>query len=586
MAPEAGMSRRAGGTAEHRGEPGQVFGARDHRDDPRSQHDPLVQEQGPQLVREAHQRQQDGQELDGRFELAPDRWLNDGAGGGGHTPQAKDDELAPDDDEGDPRIGSMHVDQGDERARHQQLVRGGVQEGAQRGGRAPSPGQIAIQEVCGGCHEEDGGSCDEGPSVPSTGQRQRNDHRHQDDPEIRDGKEQADGWPSHARFTCFAQPWSAICGQLRGVQTIVSVGSGGSGVRSAGRGEGGEGAESGDAISAFVTGRTTMSQEAPDRNLALEVVRVTEAAALGAARWIGKGQKESADQAAVDAMRLMLDTVSMDGVVVIGEGEKDHAPMLYNGEAIGNGEPPHVDVAVDPLEGTRLTALGQPNAIAVVALSERGTMFFPGAALYMDKIACGPEAADAIDIDASPTENVTLVAEAKGVSPREISIVVLERDRHEDLIAELRAAGAKVLLIRDGDVAPAIAAAQSGTGVDLLMGIGGTPEGVIAAAAIKCSGAALEGKLWPRNDEERQALVGSGYDIDRVLTADDLVAGEDVFVAATGVTTGALLRGVQYTRGGAATDSIVMRSRSGTVRRIEARHALEKLSQISGLEYR
>ena len=328
------------------------------------------------------------------------------------------------------------------------------------------------------------------------------------------------------------------------------------------------------------------SAAAPDRNLALELVRVTEAAAMAAARWIGRGDKESADQAAVDAMRFMLDTVSMDGVVVIGEGEKDKAPMLFNGERVGSGTGPEVDVAVDPLEGTRLTALGQPNAIAVIALAERGTMFFPGAALYMDKIACGPEAADAIDIDASPTENVTLVAEAKGVSPREISIVVLERDRHEDLIAELRAAGAKVLLIRDGDVAPAIAAAQSGTGVDLLMGIGGTPEGVIAAAAIKCSGGALQGKLWPRNDEERQALVDGGYDIDRVLTTDDLVAGEDVFVAATGVTTGALLRGVQYTRGGAATDSIVMRSRSGTVRRIEARHALEKLSQISGLEYR
>ena len=329
-----------------------------------------------------------------------------------------------------------------------------------------------------------------------------------------------------------------------------------------------------------------MSAQAPDRNLALELVRVTEAAAMAAARWIGRGDKESADQAAVDAMRYMLDTVSMDGVVVIGEGEKDKAPMLFNGEHVGSGSGPEVDVAVDPLEGTRLTALGQPNAIAVIAVAERGTMFFPGAALYMDKIACGPEAAEAIDIDASPTENVRRVAEAKDVTPREISIVVLERDRHEALIAELREAGAKVLLIRDGDVAPAIAAAQAGTGVDLLMGIGGTPEGVIAAAAIKCSGGALQGKLWPRNDEERQALVDDGYDIERVLTTDDLVAGEDVFVAATGVTTGALLRGVQYTKGGAATESIVMRSRSGTTRRIEARHALEKLSRISGLEYR
>jgi fructose-1,6-bisphosphatase II len=313
---------------------------------------------------------------------------------------------------------------------------------------------------------------------------------------------------------------------------------------------------------------------------------VTAAAAWAAARWIGRGDKESADQAAVDAMRFMLDTVSMDGIVVIGEGEKDKAPMLFNGERVGSGTGPEVDVAVDPLEGTRLTALGQPNAIAVIAVAERGTMFFPGAALYMDKIACGPEAAAAIDIDASPTENVARVAEAKGVTPREISVVVLERDRHDELIAELRTAGAKVLLIRDGDVAPAIAAAQIGTGVDLLMGIGGTPEGVIAASAIKCSDGALQGKLWPRNDEERRALADGGYDIDRVLTTDDLVAGEDVFVAATGVTTGALLRGVQYVRGGATTDSIVMRSRSGTVRRIEARHALEKLSQISGLEYR
>ena len=325
---------------------------------------------------------------------------------------------------------------------------------------------------------------------------------------------------------------------------------------------------------------------APDRNLALELVRVTEAAAMAAARWVGRGDKESADQAAVDAMRYMLDTVSMDGVVVIGEGEKDKAPMLFNGERVGSGTGPEVDVAVDPLEGTRLTALGQPNAIAVIAVAERGTMFFPGAAVYMDKIACGPEAAEAIDIDASPTDNVRRAAEAKGVSPREISVVVLERDRHAELIAELREAGAKVLLIRDGDVAPAIAASQAGTGVDLLMGIGGTPEGVIAAAAIKCSSGALQGKLWPRNDEERQALLDDGYDIDRVLRTDDLVAGQDVFVAATGVTSGALLRGVQYTKGGAVTDSIVMRSRSGTSRRIEARHALEKLATISGLEYR
>jgi fructose-1,6-bisphosphatase II len=320
----------------------------------------------------------------------------------------------------------------------------------------------------------------------------------------------------------------------------------------------------------------------PDRNLALELVRVTEAAALGAARWIGRGEKESADQAAVDAMRLMLDTVSMDGVVVIGEGEKDEAPMLFNGEEVGSGDGPQVDVAVDPLEGTRLTALGQPNAIAVIAVAERGTMFFPGVAVYMDKIACGPEAVDAIDINASPTENVQAVAESKGVDPTDVSVVVLERERHERLIAELRDAGAKVNLIRDGDVAPAIAAARGGTGVDLLMGIGGTPEGVISAAAIKCLGGALQGRLWPRDDEERSQLTQVGFDPERVLTTDDLVAGEDVFVAATGVTSGALLRGVQYTAEGAVTDSIVMRSRSGTVRRIEAQHRFAKVQKLVG----
>ncbi len=295
------------------------------------------------------------------------------------------------------------------------------------------------------------------------------------------------------------------------------------------------------------TERTTGRANPPDRNLALELVRVTEAAALGAGRWVGRGDKEAADQAAVDAMRLMLDSVNMAGVVVIGEGEKDKAPMLYNGEEVGSGQGPEVDVAVDPLEGTRLTALGQPNAIAVIALAERGTMFFPGAAVYMDKIACGPEAASVIDIAASPSENVRRVAAAKGVNPTDVSVVVLERDRHDDLIAELRECGAKVLLIRDGDVAPAIAAAQPGTGVDLLMGIGGTPEGVISAAAVKSLGGALQGRLWPRDDQERQQLVDAGYDVDRVLMTDDLVAGENLFVAATGVTTGALLGGVRYT---------------------------------------
>jgi fructose-1,6-bisphosphatase II len=324
----------------------------------------------------------------------------------------------------------------------------------------------------------------------------------------------------------------------------------------------------------------------PDRNLALELVRVTESAAMAAARWVGRGDKTAADQAAVDGMRLMLDTVSMRGIVVIGEGEKDEAPMLYNGEEIGDGTGPAVDVAVDPLEGTRLTALGQPNAIAVIAVAERGTMFFPGAAVYMEKIAVGPQGIDVIDIDASPTENVTAVAKAKGVSPREISIVVLERDRHEELIGELRQAGAKVHLIRDGDVAPAIAAAQGGTGVDMLYGVGGTPEGVISAAALKCVGGGIQGKLWPRNDEERQALLDEGLDPDRVLTTDDLVAGNDVFVAATGVTSGALLKGVRQTPEGAITDSIVMRSRSGTVRLVEARHAYEKLEKLSGRPFR
>jgi fructose-1,6-bisphosphatase II len=325
---------------------------------------------------------------------------------------------------------------------------------------------------------------------------------------------------------------------------------------------------------------------APDRNLALELVRVTEAAALGCGRWIGRGDKEAADQAAVDAMRAMLDTVTMAGVVVIGEGEKDKAPMLYNGEEVGNGDPPEVDVAVDPLEGTRLTSVGQPNAIAVIAVAERGTMFFPGAAVYMDKIAGGPEAVEAIDIDATPTDNVEAVARSKGVKPSEVAVVVLDRDRNVDLIAELRDVGAKVNLITDGDVAPAIAAARTGTGVDLMMGIGGTPEGVIAAAAVKCLGGIVQGRLWPRDDDERQKLVDAGFEPNRVLTTDDLVGGEDVFVAATGVTDGALLRGVRYTKDGALTDSIVMRSRSGTVRRVQAEHVLEKLSRLSGREYR
>jgi fructose-1,6-bisphosphatase II len=327
------------------------------------------------------------------------------------------------------------------------------------------------------------------------------------------------------------------------------------------------------------------SPNAPDRNLALELVRVTEAAAMGAAGWIGRGDKEAADQAAVDAMRHMLQTVAMAGTVVIGEGEKDEAPMLYNGERIGSGEPPDVDVAVDPLEGTRLTSVGQPNAIAVIAVSERGTMLFPGAAVYMDKLVAGGEIAHAVSIDASPEENVRGAAEAKGVRPRDIRVVVLDRERNQELIEGLRSVGARVHLITDGDVAPAIAAARKSSAIDLMMGIGGTPEGVIAASAVKCLGGAVQGRLWPRNDEERRKLVEAGLDPDRVLTTEDLVAGDNIFVAATGVTDGALLNGVRFSDGGAVTDSIVMRSRSGTVRRVEAYHDVAKLSAFSGREY-
>jgi fructose-1,6-bisphosphatase II len=327
------------------------------------------------------------------------------------------------------------------------------------------------------------------------------------------------------------------------------------------------------------------SPNVPDRNLALELVRVTEAAAMGAAGWIGRGDKEAADQAAVDAMRHMLQTVSMAGVVVIGEGEKDEAPMLYNGEEIGNGEPPPVDVAVDPLEGTRLTSVGQPNAIAVIAVSEQGTMFFPGAAVYMDKLVAGGEIAPVVSIDGTPEENVRAAAEVKGVRPTDIRVVVLDRERNQPLIDGLRSVGARVHLITDGDVAPAIAAARRDSVIDLMMGIGGTPEGVIAAAAVKCLGGAVQGRLWPRNDEERQKLVDAGLDPDRVVRTDELVAGDNIFVAATGVTDGALLSGVRFSDGGAVTDSIVMRSRSGTVRRVEAYHDVAKLSAFSGREY-
>ncbi|MGZ8626941.1 MAG: class II fructose-bisphosphatase [Actinomycetota bacterium] len=325
----------------------------------------------------------------------------------------------------------------------------------------------------------------------------------------------------------------------------------------------------------------------PDRNLAMELVRVTEAAALAAGRWVGHGNKIAADQAAVDAMRLMVDSVSMDGVVVIGEGEKDEAPMLFNGESVGNGAGPACDVAVDPIDGTRLTANGQPNAIAVIALGARGSMFFPGAAVYMDKVATGHDAADAIDVTAPPEENVRAVAKAKGVRPEELGVVILDRERHTDLVAAVREVGARVFLIMDGDVAGAIAAATSSrSGIDLLIGIGGTPEGVIAAAALKCLGGAIQGRLAPRDDDERRLLLDAGFDLDRVLTADDLVAGDDVFFAATGITDGSLLRGVRYDEDGATTWSMVMRSRSGTVRYVEAEHRFAKLEQFSAIEYR
>jgi fructose-1,6-bisphosphatase II len=324
----------------------------------------------------------------------------------------------------------------------------------------------------------------------------------------------------------------------------------------------------------------------PDRNLAMELVRVTESAALAAGRWIGHGDKLAADGAAVDAMRLMIDSVSMHGTVVIGEGEKDEAPMLFNGEEVGNGDGPGVDVAVDPIDGTRLTALGQPNALAVIALAERGSMFFPGAAVYMEKVACGPEAVDAIDITAPPEENVRRVAKAKGVGPEEIGVTVLDRPRHEAIIEAVRSVGARVFLITDGDVAGAIAAAAPGTDVDLLYGIGGTPEGVIAAAALKCLGGAIQGRLAPRDDAERQALVDDGFDLDQVLTTEDLVRGQDVFFAATGITDGALLRGVRYRPDSVTTYSMVMRSRSGTVRYVKALHQFEKLDRISRIDYR
>ena len=323
----------------------------------------------------------------------------------------------------------------------------------------------------------------------------------------------------------------------------------------------------------------------PDRNLALELVRVTEAAALAAARWMGRGDKEAADQAAVDAMRIMMDTVPMDGVVVIGEGEKDNAPMLYNGEQIGNGEPPVVDIAVDPIDGTTLTSKGMNGALAVVALAERGTMFDPGPCVYMEKMVVGEDAADVVDLDAPISDNLEKVAKVKGGGVADITVCILDRSRHEQIVKEVREAGARIKFITDGDVAGAISAARENSGVDMLLGIGGTPEGVIAACAIKCLGGAILGRLWPRNEDERERALADGYDLDKVLTTDDLVSGDDVFFACTGVTEGDLVDGVRYRGDHARTQSVVMRSRSGTVRIVDAIHRRQKLKKFSSIEY-
>jgi fructose-1,6-bisphosphatase II len=316
--------------------------------------------------------------------------------------------------------------------------------------------------------------------------------------------------------------------------------------------------------------------------MALELVRVTEAAALASARWVGMGDKEAADQAAVDGMHAVLHTIHMDGVVVIGEGEKDEAPMLHNGEQVGDGSPPKVDIAVDPLEGTRLTARGAPSALAVIALAERGAMFDPGPIVYMEKMASGEEIGDLMDLDRPLAETVRLIAERKGTDVRDVMAVVLDRPRHEEGIRELREAGARVRLIMDGDVSAGLMAASRDRPVDFLWGIGGTPEGVITAAAIKCIGGRLIGRLWPRDDDERQAAIDAGYDLERVLTQDDLCGGDDVFFSATGVTDGDVLEGVRYEGArGASTESLVMRSRSGTVRRVTARHDRTKLRALT-----
>jgi fructose-1,6-bisphosphatase II len=328
-----------------------------------------------------------------------------------------------------------------------------------------------------------------------------------------------------------------------------------------------------------------MPAQRPDRNLALELVRVTESAAMAGSRWVGRGDKNGADGAAVDAMRTVLATVPMTGLVVIGEGEKDDAPMLFNGEIVGDGSNPNTDVAVDPIDGTSLTASGKGNAISVIAVSERGTMFDPGPCFYMEKIAVGPDCVGSIDITASPTQNLKWIAKAKGESVRDLTVMILERPRHDDLIEEVRASGARIKLISDGDIFSAIATAWPDAGVDVMFGIGGTPEGVVAAAALKCMGGEIQGRLWPRNDEERNAATAAGYDLSRILTTNDLVQGDNCFFAATGVTDGELLRGVRFAPGIVRTQSLVMRSRSGTVRLIDATHKIDKINAFSSIDY-
>jgi fructose-1,6-bisphosphatase II len=322
----------------------------------------------------------------------------------------------------------------------------------------------------------------------------------------------------------------------------------------------------------------------PDYDLALNLVRITEAAALAAARWVGRGDKIGADRAAVDAMRRFFNAVPMDGLVVIGEGEKDEAPMLFNGEQLGTGSRPIVDVAVDPIDGTRLVAQGQANALSVVAVAERGAMFNPGPCVYMEKIATGRETASAIDITAPVETNIRNIARAKHMSVREVTMMILDRPRHTEIVERVRKMGARVYLLTDGDVAGAITAARRGTGVDLLYGIGGTPEGVVAAAALKCFGGVIQGRLFPRDEQERQSAIAAGYDLDRVLSTDDLVKGDDVFFAATGITDGALVQGVRFYSEGATTESIVTRASTGTIRLINGEHRAQKLRQIYGEE--